>query len=199
MIFWNFCRCSRASVRIAFALIGPCQSEFRRRVKRKNRQRRLKRRNRGIVLLQLRIQIADEIKRIRLARRDFASHAGTLRSLFRVRPCLCKPGPGCTRRKDRAEAFPIASSKAFLASSDFCWLKQRNSEIEFRQRVIRLRLQRSFKLLLRVGKSLLVHVRDADAVEPRSFGKLDQVAGCGPRSMNSQKSASTISSRRKRR
>ena len=45
----------------------------------------------------------------------------------------------------------------------------RDTEIQLGQRVIRLSFYRLFKLFLRFAKTLLPHVSDADAVQPRSF------------------------------
>src|SRR5262249_16480612 len=47
---------------------------------------------------------------------------------------------------------------------------KRDAEIKFCECEGRLRLQRRFKLFLRLGKALLTHVSDTDTVVARSFG-----------------------------
>src|SRR5882724_1840178 len=56
---------------VALALISARQSEFGGSVKREHCQRGLKCSNRGVILLQLRIEITNKIKRVRLGWSDF--------------------------------------------------------------------------------------------------------------------------------
>src|SRR5260370_35655555 len=70
--FLEFLQMHARILGVAFALISARQSEFGGSVKREHCQRGLKCSNRGVVLLQLRIEITNKIKRVRLGWSDFA-------------------------------------------------------------------------------------------------------------------------------
>src|SRR6266568_8769625 len=73
---------------IALALKRPRQPEFRRRMVWRQRQPLLKRRYGLVILLNLAVQVADKIIRIRFAGRDFRDVLESGNSFFRIERSL---------------------------------------------------------------------------------------------------------------
>ena len=64
---------------------------------------------------------------------------------------------------------------------EFLLAEQRNAEVEARDREFWVGGERLLEIFLRVGEFLLIHVGDAEGVEPQGVGRAGGVALCGGR------------------
>ena len=124
-------------VGISLALVRARQSKFSRGVKRKNSERGLKRGNRGVILLQLRIEIADKVERVRLGRRDLSDMLKRFDRFFLLANVLVNqpqvvPGVRITRQ------FFRRFLQGFPGVFGFLLAEERNAQIELRQQVVGL-------------------------------------------------------------
>ena len=150
-------------IAVARSLVRSRNSKLRRSMEWEYRYRLPIRRNRRIVLLQLRVQIADKVKRVRLVRRDLR-HAFERGNRFRQLARIFQHQPQVVPGKRVVRPLLRRLAQRRERRVRFLLRHQRNSQIQFRQRIIPVRGKRRIKFFLRVAKPLLPHVRHANAV-----------------------------------
>src|SRR5580704_3816735 len=153
---------------IATALIGAGQAEFGGGMKRKDRESFLERSYGLIVMLKLRVQVADEIPGVGFVGdlRDVSEGGDTS---FRVAQIFVDqaevvPGVGVLRK------FFGGGGESGASELELLLRQKGNAEIEAGDLEIWIGGERLFKELLGVGRALLIHVGDAESIEAVGFG-----------------------------
>ena len=153
---------------VAAALIGAGYAKFGGSMKRKYGESFLECRDRKIVVLKLRIQIADEIPRVGFVGnlRDVRERSDTF---FRVTEIFVDE-PEVVPSVRILRKFFSSSRKSGARRLKLLLSEQRDAEIESRDFEGRVGGERLLKKFLRIGGPLLIHVSDAKRVEAIRFG-----------------------------
>ena len=168
---------------VAAALISAGEAKFGGGMVRKEGESFLKGGDGLVVMLKLRIEIADEIPRVGFVG-DLGDVGESLDAFFGIAEILVDetevvPSEGISRK------FFSGCSESGASRFELLLREERDAEIETRNFELRIGDERFFEKFLCVGGALLVHVGDAKRVETIGFGGIGMrrgfLRGCGLR------------------
>ncbi len=163
--------------RVAFALIRARKAELGRRMKRVGSERFLKSGDGFVVMLRLRLQITDKIETVRFGRKlgDVLESSNAFFDFARIFIYKSEVIPGVRILRKLAGSF----LKRGAGRLEFLLTEKRHAEVEASHGELWIGGQRLLEFLLSISKFLLIHIRNAQRIEPQRVRRAGGVVLCG--------------------